>query len=106
MTIFDFDPNDVEQLFDSKAKKKLTDSGYSPAALTVIHKFLTMKGDERDGRGCRVYDNPDNLRIARLSSEEEARAYRKAATDGCCGSVDETIETPDGPAMVGFNYGH
>lgn len=49
----------------------------------------------------------DNFRVARLDDEIFMGMYEAKEANGCCGSVDEIIETPNGVKYkIGFNYGH
>ena len=51
-------------------------------------------------------DYVDNERFARVGNAAEEFVYLKAQHDGCCGSLDEIIDTPHGRVMIGCNWGH
>lgn len=72
----------------------------SANVIQTIIEYLYVAVNEED------VENVDNFRIAKLDDLKEMAIYEKLKEDGCCGSSDNIIDTPDGKYMVGFNYGH
>ncbi len=81
-----------QQFIDAKKR------GWTDAQLEIAAKHLHEARED--------HDCMDNFRLAREGNSEEGMAYDDTARNGCCGSRDVILDTPDGRIEVGFNYGH
>ena len=78
---------------------ELANKGYQLESIKKIIEYFNSIDDEE-------YEYMDNQRYARKDNPPEVDEYNKREENGCCGSCDKEIETPDGVVLIGFNYGH
>ena len=76
------------------------DQLHADIATDAFERFFLHGGEDH------LYENPDNLRVARGWIDEEREDYQKRTDNGCCGSMNVGLPCDAGTIMFGLNHGH